>query len=47
MLCCLVPAVVSRAFMSACSIKSYSMQEVDKYGLQDMMSRVLNSVDPL
>eukprot|EP00916_Digyalum_oweni_P005323 GHVL01009309.1.p2 GENE.GHVL01009309.1~~GHVL01009309.1.p2 ORF type:complete len:134 (+),score=14.60 GHVL01009309.1:2472-2873(+) len=32
--------------MTECGIASYSMQEVDKYGLPDMMERVLKTVDP-
>ena len=38
---------VFRAFMAACGIKSYSMEEVDKYGLKDMMRRIFGTIDPL
>ena len=41
----LLPVV--RVFITACGIKSYSMQEVDKYGLKDMMSRIFSDIDPL
>ena len=33
--------------MAACGIKSYSMEEVDKYGLKDMMRRIFGTIDPL
>ncbi|KAL8589764.1 hypothetical protein ACOMHN_027272 [Nucella lapillus] len=35
-----------RAFISQCGITCFSMQEIDKYGIQEVMDRVLRAVDP-